>query len=56
MPVSKVSRLEDPQTESLTTDAMDILAMVGPDFIGSGPRPDQYRSFAQKLFDDLAGK
>ena len=56
MPVSKVSRLEDPQTESLTTDAMDILAMVGPDFIGSGPRPDQYRSFAQKLFDGVIMK
>ena len=51
MPVSKDSELEDPQTESLTTDAMDILAMVGPDFIDSGPRPDQYRRFVQKLFD-----
>lgn len=56
MPIWKDIALADPQTESLTTDAMDILAMVGPDFIGSGPRPDQYRSFAEKLFDGVIMK
>lgn len=47
---TKDFELAEAQTESVLTDAMDILAMVGPEFLHSRPTPKQFKTLAKKLF------
>lgn len=49
MPISTSIPLEETRIESVLTDAMDVLAMVGPQFIHRGPTAEQLKSVARNL-------
>jgi hypothetical protein len=47
---AKNNEVDEEQTESTLTDAMDILAMCGPEFLHSRPTTEQWKALAKKLF------
>lgn len=48
----KSGESSEEQTESVLTDAMDILAICGPEFLHSQPTTEQWRDLARKLFPE----
>ncbi|KAH9221802.1 hypothetical protein DL95DRAFT_381570 [Leptodontidium sp. 2 PMI_412] len=53
-PCSKGGGLDENKTKPVLLDAMDVLCVIGPEFVHFGPTPEQLESVARRLLDGAA--
>ncbi|KAH7384951.1 hypothetical protein BKA64DRAFT_681831 [Cadophora sp. MPI-SDFR-AT-0126] len=53
-PCSNSSGLDENKIEPVLLDAMDVLCVIGPEFVHFGPTPEQLENVARRLLDGAA--